>query len=86
MTPLVFTNTREVKAFCKSVNITALRIPSSNPYGMPYLVPLLRTARKRYPDKFYIYTNSDILLNPSVVSLIPYLQANIPTPVVSDSN
>ena len=86
MTPLVFTDSEEVGRVCDAFGIIHLAIPLNNKFGLPYFPNMLQHAKETYPSEFYIYTNSDILLNPTIFRALPGIKRNVPTPVVSDSN
>ena len=74
---VVFTNNKEVIAFCKSVNVFTENVIYTNKYGMPILRYMVEIARIEYPSDFVIYINSDILINPNFFSAVHRLSSTL---------
>ena len=79
---VIFTDTPEVSDYCKSLNVTTLNVPLKNKYKLPVFPAMLRHLIKTFHYDFYIYVNSDILLNPHVFLALETLKKSIRTPVL----
>lgn len=80
--PLVFTNDESVKFACKKLSIRTEPIPEVNPFGLPFFKSLMIAARKLLAARLYMYINSDILVNPSVILAADRIHYSVKTPVL----
>ena len=59
--------------FCKERGVRVRPIQYRNKYGLPVLREILLAAQNEFPHRHLIYTNFDILLNPSLLLTASYL-------------
>lgn len=67
---IVFTTSHSLISFCESKNITVIQRISRNEFGLPYVRDMLIELKARYNSSYYGYMNSDILLNPNIISTL----------------
>lgn len=77
----MYTNNTDVEAACDLLHITTAKVIDVNPYGIPFIAKMLTAAKKRFSTLFYVYVNSDILLNPLIFPLADKLRYSVRTPV-----
>lgn len=80
--PLVFTNDEQVERACKDLSILTKPIPEVNPFGIPFFKSLMIAARELLAARLYMYINSDILVNPSLILAADRIHYSVKTPVV----
>lgn len=81
MVPIVFTESKAVADYCKSLGITSMEIIHTNKFGLPIFPDMITAARQYIQRDFYMYINSDILMNPLIIATINQLNTCIPSPV-----
>ena len=74
---IVFTTSHSLLSFCTSKNITVIQKMSRNEFGLPFVKDMLIELRARYNSSYYGYMNSDILLNPNVISVLKGISERI---------
>ena len=70
---IVFTNNPVIIRFFNQSVCTVITNFKRNPYGLPYIFSMYSIATKEFKAKYYGYLNSDILIEPSVFSVLKYL-------------
>ena len=70
---LVYTNSKAVIEFCDEKGILTRPILIVNKFDLPVLKELLLSAQREFPNRHIVYINSDILLNPSVLSVASHI-------------
>lgn len=78
---IVFTNTTETIELCNTMNISTLRITGYNKFGIPILSSMLESVRRLYQSDYFIYINSDILLNPKLFTVLNTVKGYFTSPV-----
>lgn len=71
---IVFSDSRAVKDFAAENNVATVSNVVRNRYGLPIASSIFQRARDSVNGSFYGYINSDVILNPHVVSLLPYVR------------
>ena len=74
---VVFTNSFPIKSFSKQYHLTVLPITKRNKFNMPVFRDMMITMKTLFQSKFYGYLNSDILMNPRIFDLLPFVLKNI---------
>lgn len=70
---IVFTTNPNIIRFFKESVCTVNTNFTRNPYGLPYIYSMYAIASTVYKAKYYGYLNSDILIEPTVFSVLSYL-------------
>ena len=83
---LVYTNSTTVIEFCDERGILTRPILIVNKFNMPVLKELLLSAQRGFPNRHIVYLNSDILLNPSVLSVASHIISNQKTDKVKTNS
>lgn len=87
---IVFTNTKEIIALAKRLDVHTISHYPVNPYRMPYIRDMFVVTQKTFASRYYGYINSDILLSPNIMDVIKIVMYNVQSgfikPNVSDMN
>ena len=67
---VLFTHSRRITELAMKLNVTVIRDYQRNPFHMPYVRDLYLQSFHLYRSQFYGYINSDIILSPSIFSLL----------------
>lgn len=70
----MFTSSTVIKNLCHEYQIKTIQHHARNKYGLPFIKSLLQIMKKKINSKYYGYINSDILLNPRVLFLLPIIE------------
>lgn len=60
-------------ALCRRYNITYSEDITKNEYGLPIVSHFFTVMKEKMKARFYGYMNSDILLHPNVLSILPVI-------------
>ena len=74
---VVFSNSPKIKDVAAAYNLTILPIVKRNKFKLPVFKELMGTLTQKFNASFYGYMNSDILMNPSVFTLLQKAQVVI---------
>lgn len=83
---VVYTNSTTVIKFCDERGILTRPLLIVNKFNMPVLKELLLSAQREFPNRHIVYLNSDILLNPSVLSVASHIISNQKSDKVKTNN
>ena len=67
---ILFTHSPKITELATKLNITVIRDYQKNPFNLPYVRDLYLQSFHTYRSQFYGYINSDIIISPSIFSLI----------------
>ena len=67
---VLFTHSRRITELAMKLNVTVIRNYQQNPFNMPYVRDLYLQSFHLYHSQFYGYINSDIIVSPSIFSLL----------------
>ena len=70
---LVFSPSPQMERLCNLLNIKVVKNISRNEYGVPFVRGMLETMKKLVHADYYGYMNSDILLHPNVLNILPII-------------
>lgn len=70
----MFTSSLVIKNLCHDYQIKTIQYHARNKYGMPFIKSILQILKKKIKSKYYGYINSDILLNPKVIYILPIIE------------
>lgn len=75
ITVYIYTSSAAVTAKCAPFHFTIRPVQQRSRYGLPVLSSLLRDAQKISSDPYIGYINSDILLNPNIMSVLNFISS-----------
>ena len=67
---ILFSHSPSIVRFARRQNVTVISEYQTNPFDLPYVRDLYLQASHRFHARFYGYLNSDIILSPSIFSLL----------------
>lgn len=67
---ILFSYSPSIVRFARRQNVTVISEYQTNPFDLPYVRDLYLQASHRFHARFYGYLNSDIILSPSIFSLL----------------
>lgn len=68
---IIFSDSKAVTDFATSNNVMTVSNIVRNRYGMPIASSMFQRSRSLVNGSFYGYINSDVILNPRVIALLP---------------
>ena len=74
---IIFTNSYAIIKFAEKQNVTVIRSYQKNPFKLPYVRDLYLQSYHFYRSRFYGYLNSDIIISPSIFSLLYQVKKKI---------
>lgn len=76
-TAIMYTRSPLIASVCKQHNITVVDHYQTNPHGMPLIRDLYQQSYHLIRSHFYGYINSDIVMSPSLFSLLDEVEKRI---------
>lgn len=80
---VIFTDSPRIASFVNEMGLLSMPISHKNEFGLPVLKHLLLDAKRAYDAKYYIYINSDILINPYIFHFTEFAKPRARTKAVA---
>ena len=80
---VIFTDSPQIAAFVNEMGLLSMPISHKNEFGLPVLKHLLLDAKRAYDAEYYIYINSDILINPYIFHFTEFAKHRTRTKAVA---
>ena len=79
---VIFTDSPPIASFVNEMGLISMPVSHKNEFGLPVLKHLLLDAKCMYDVQYYIYINSDILINPYIFHYTVFAKPHVHTAAV----